>query len=370
MPANQRQPKSQTLSASPTQSTAKYTNKDGSKFIKVPKLADTPVMAQIAATNGQQPLTPTDTNGDAPAVNRKKQKRRQKQAAKLAAQPTNGAQMSGIDMEDGHPGEYPLEYGQYGGDIEGIVDEDVTYHSDVGEDGSFSGSYENDSPPNGYQNLSSNKSKKKKKNKGGQPVIPQHMLNGNASHIGNHGRLDLPPLQPNMPRGMCQTFFSRICIIRYIMPMHVVQYNSHLAHLENQILIAKEQLGILNRAVQLAIRNILIIPFLVAFHHFQVNRLTLIGPGISRERIWNTSSNEERERIKQYWLSLGEDERKSLVKVEKDAVLKKMKEQQRHSCSCTVCGRKRTAIEEELEVLYDAYYEELEQYANVQGMYS
>ncbi|KAL8932263.1 MAG: hypothetical protein Q9211_006421 [Gyalolechia sp. 1 TL-2023] len=43
-----------------------------------------------------------------------------------------------------------------------------------------------------------------------------------------------------------------------------------------------------------------------------------------------------------------------------------MKEQQKHSCSCTVCGRKRTAIEEELEVLYDAYYEELEQYANHQ----
>lgn len=93
-----------------------------------------------------------------------------------------------------------------------------------------------------------------------------------------------------------------------------------------------------------------------------------IGPGISRERIWNTSSNEERERIKEFWLSLGEDERKSLVKVEKDAVLKKMKEQQKHSCTCTVCGRKRVAIEEELEVLYDAYYEELEQYANHQGM--
>ena len=91
------------------------------------------------------------------------------------------------------------------------------------------------------------------------------------------------------------------------------------------------------------------------------------GPGISKEKIWNTSSQEERERIKEFWLSLGEDERKSLVKVEKDAVLKKMKEQQKHSCSCTVCGRKRTAIEEELEVLYDAYYEELEQYANHQG---
>lgn len=88
------------------------------------------------------------------------------------------------------------------------------------------------------------------------------------------------------------------------------------------------------------------------------------GSGISRERIWNTSSQEERERIKEFWLGLGEDDRKSLVKVEKDAVLKKMKEQQKHTCSCSVCGRKRTAIEEELEGLYDAYYEELEQFAN------
>lgn len=85
---------------------------------------------------------------------------------------------------------------------------------------------------------------------------------------------------------------------------------------------------------------------------------------ISKDRIWNTSTQEERENIKEFWLELGEDERRSLVKVEKEAVLRKMKEQQKHSCSCTVCGRKRTAIEEELEVLYDAYYEELEQYAN------
>ncbi|KAK9480773.1 salt tolerance down-regulator-domain-containing protein [Lipomyces japonicus] len=87
------------------------------------------------------------------------------------------------------------------------------------------------------------------------------------------------------------------------------------------------------------------------------------------DRIWNTNTNEERERIKDFWLSLGEDERRSLVKVEKEAVLRKMKEQQKHSCSCSVCGRKRNAIEEELEVLYDAYYEELEQYANQQQKY-
>ena len=81
-----------------------------------------------------------------------------------------------------------------------------------------------------------------------------------------------------------------------------------------------------------------------------------------RDRIWNTSTQEERERIKDFWQSLSEGERKSLVKIEKDAVIKTMKDQQKHSCSCSVCGRKRTAIEEELEVLYDAYYNELEQY--------
>ncbi|KAF8335950.1 salt tolerance down-regulator-domain-containing protein [Cantharellus anzutake] len=82
--------------------------------------------------------------------------------------------------------------------------------------------------------------------------------------------------------------------------------------------------------------------------------------------IWPTNSPEERERIKEFWLKLGERERRDLVKVEKEAVLKKMKEQQRHGCSCAVCGRKRNAIEQELEVLYEAYYEDLEHYANLQ----
>jgi hypothetical protein len=88
--------------------------------------------------------------------------------------------------------------------------------------------------------------------------------------------------------------------------------------------------------------------------------------GSDPKNIWNTTTLEERERIREFWLSLGEEDRKSLVKIEKEAVLRKMKEQQKHSCSCSVCGRKRTAIEEELEVLYDAYYEELEQYAHHQ----
>ncbi|KAI8996833.1 salt tolerance down-regulator-domain-containing protein [Pilobolus umbonatus] len=82
-----------------------------------------------------------------------------------------------------------------------------------------------------------------------------------------------------------------------------------------------------------------------------------------RPDIWrNTNHTEERQRIREFWLQLTEEERRSLVKVEKETVLRKMKEQQKNTCSCSVCGKKRTAIEDELEVLYDAYYEELEQY--------
>jgi hypothetical protein len=65
-------------------------------------------------------------------------------------------------------------------------------------------------------------------------------------------------------------------------------------------------------------------------------------PPVKNNKIWSTSSSEERERIKDLWLGLGEEERRNLVRVEKEAVLKKMKEQQKHSCSCTVCGRKRS----------------------------
>ena len=66
--------------------------------------------------------------------------------------------------------------------------------------------------------------------------------------------------------------------------------------------------------------------------------------GSNNNKIWSTSSVEERERIKEFWLGLGEEERRNLVKLEKDTVLKKMKEQQKHSCSCAVCGRKRSVI--------------------------
>ncbi|CZS91142.1 related to Stress response protein nst1 [Rhynchosporium graminicola] len=313
MPANQRQKTAQYPPSPTSKTSSKYTNKDGSKFITVPKVFNisessetSPAMAQATTkTNAQMPTSPPATDGSAPAVNRKKQKRRQKQAAKLAAeQPTaplmNGARSQATlkgqmqDLEERFR-DQALNEEDYEDNGQFDPAEGDPYYSD--EDGdAYSASYsQNGSATNEYSRAPSNPSgkrvKKKKKSKGLQSEPPGHMHHGMNGLSHNHVSLPLPPLATNMPR----------------------------------------------------------------------------GPGISKEKIWNTSSQEERERIKEFWLSLGEDERKSLVKVEKDAVLKKMKEQQKHSCSCTVCGRKRTAIEEELEVLYDAYYEELEQYANHQG---
>lgn len=315
MPATQRKHTSQSSYLPNPKITAKTLSKDAGKFVTIPKNSSTSVssdtslnMAQnTTVLNGQVSTPSSNTNGAPPTVNRKKQKRRAKQAARAAAEIAQGAQMSGgpssgevkrqMQELEARFRETGLDE-QYDDDDERFDPaDDNAYYSD--EDGdAYSGSYGHDgSSTNGYAmpatNSSGKKQKKKKKSRSApaeQTNRAQHGANG-SSH--NHVSLPLPPLQspPIMQR----------------------------------------------------------------------------GPGISKEKIWNTSSQEERERIKEFWLSLGEDERKSLVKVEKDAVLKKMKEQQKHSCSCTVCGRKRTAIEEELEVLYDAYYEELEQYANHQG---
>lgn len=74
--------------------------------------------------------------------------------------------------------------------------------------------------------------------------------------------------------------------------------------------------------------------------------------GQNREA-WEEKEREEREKIKEFWLSLTDEQvfkyslyptdlkRRELVKLEKEAVLKKMKEQQKHTCSCSVCGRRR-----------------------------
>lgn len=75
------------------------------------------------------------------------------------------------------------------------------------------------------------------------------------------------------------------------------------------------------------------------------------------------SPNMERQTIKYFWLSLTSDQRRELVQVEKEAVLNKMKRQQKNTCECDICGRKRVAIEQELETLYADYYKELDHLA-------
>lgn len=249
---------------------------------------------QTAAT-AATPNGVTGTHPPAPAaVNRKKQKRREKQAARQAAEqtsvpdtnsrnghlpPSHSHAHSGAPVPDYNAPEFD-EHGHFDGD---------EYYSDDDEQ-MYRGATQNGRYPAEYDlHGAVKKSKKKKKGRAATQQPPY------ATHDGS-----APPPPPPLPPQLSTDTF---------------------------------------RTVQRS----------------------------SKDRIWNTSTSEERERIKEFWLSLGEDDRKSLVKIEKEAVLRKMKEQQKHACSCTVCGRKRTAIEEELEVLYDAYYEELEQYANLQA---
>ncbi|EXJ86656.1 hypothetical protein A1O3_03609 [Capronia epimyces CBS 606.96] len=265
------------------------------------------IPAATTSVNGEHPATKQDSDsktGDTtesagepaptPAINRKKQKRREKEAAKRAAE-----QKSPNGIAHASPTENgrlpPIKQGR--GPVKGYFTEEADYadpsqppYADLGspEEAFYSGdedpNYGEEAdavPDSSWLNTSKRKKVKNTKN---------HLADSDLSRAS--------------------TMLSR----------------SHIPPLSNAAIRASHKL--------------------------------------SSEQIWNTSTQAERENIKQFWLELGEEERRSLVKVEKEAVLRKMKEQQKHSCSCSVCGRKRTAIEEELEVLYDAYYEELEQFAN------
>ncbi|KAI8897523.1 salt tolerance down-regulator-domain-containing protein [Globomyces pollinis-pini] len=87
---------------------------------------------------------------------------------------------------------------------------------------------------------------------------------------------------------------------------------------------------------------------------------------VKEDDIWEIGDESERLRIREFWIQLGEEERKALVKLEKEAVLRKMKEQQKQTCSCNVCGRRRSDLEGQLELLYNTYYDELENFAKMQ----
>ncbi|KAI2628408.1 hypothetical protein GGS21DRAFT_242527 [Xylaria nigripes] len=289
MPANNNNGRSAaSTTASPAPKiTAKYTNKDGTKYISVPKSSASTPPAQPSPTTTSSSRCGAPTNGPTASephlpimVNKKKQKRRAKAAAKAAAEKENAvtdgvaSPLSNISAslptsEATHRQQSPTHRANLS--TEPAPPENNQYNDDDwGED--------TDSDC-GHQNASTQD--------------PQHMSTNGAAPKSKKSKKKKKPKKETI-----------------------------------------------------------------------IDAETVRPSGISREKIWNTSGPEERERIKQFWLGLGEDERKSLVKVEKDAVLRKMKEQQKHTCSCSVCGRKRTAIEEELEGLYDAYYQELESFAN------
>ena len=251
----------------------------------------------------RSPSSPTDTS--APAVNRKKQKRRQKQAAKLAEQEqqqqhdrsqphlNNGRPLPNGQGSNGHipyPGRGPQK-GYFTEDTD-YVDEDYVDDAGEVEDAFYSGDEADlvDDPRSDH--MTSQKSKKKKKNRKTTELLDEVR----ATSIAAANLLERSAL-----------------------------------------------------ATQQALAN--------------AKTDTRTPQQKKRDQIWNDSKNQERENIKQFWLELGEEDRKALVQIEKEAVLRKMKEQ-KSQCNCTVCGRKRMAIEEELEVLYDAYYDELEHYAH------
>lgn len=273
------------------------------------------------AANGSTPTNEADSSG--PAVNRKKQKRRQKQAARLAAeQPLTTGSSSNQAYIDANAIAY--------NDVEYALSTTQAHAAQVNTNGY---GYEYDDPE--YE-----------PGEGEDQFYSDEDARLLEKPFSSMRKYDLSNLKPSEVPGAKAKKKKKNKSNSISQPGYQTSYETHGHPYPNVNTSYQPPPPPPPPALSTAA--------LRSAHH------------ISKDRIWNTSTAEERERIKEFWLSLGEEDRRSLVKVEKEAVLKKMKEQQKHSCSCTVCGRKRTAIEEELEVLYDAYYEELEQYANHQ----
>lgn len=86
----------------------------------------------------------------------------------------------------------------------------------------------------------------------------------------------------------------------------------------------------------------------------QINQTSGKLDRFKRDKIWDTSNAEEKERIRQFWHNLSCEERRELVKIPGHVVIQTMKEEKRTNCNCLMCGKKRLVIEE-LESLYEAY---------------
>eukprot|EP00039_Didymoeca_costata_P013360 m.202124 g.202124 ORF g.202124 m.202124 type:complete len:360 (+) comp15748_c2_seq2:361-1440(+) len=64
-----------------------------------------------------------------------------------------------------------------------------------------------------------------------------------------------------------------------------------------------------------------------------------------------------------FWRGLSDEEKQKLSRLPKDEVPRRLKEQQKYSCNCSSCVRKRLIVEDELNSLYDQFLEEISESA-------
>ncbi|RLP63430.1 stress response protein NST1 [Candida albicans Ca529L] len=127
----------------------------------------------------------------------------------------------------------------------------------------------------------------------------------------------------------------------------------------------------------------------------------------THNKIWDSASIEEQQRLKEFWESLDESKKLDLVKIDKDSIMRMFKNETRHhlqqqlsssvssqpqqqqsqqnvstssnngnssginnnsnnnngnntnSCACKYCGRRNSIIEEELESIYDNHFDDI-----------
>ncbi|ODV91108.1 hypothetical protein CANCADRAFT_116805 [Tortispora caseinolytica NRRL Y-17796] len=77
------------------------------------------------------------------------------------------------------------------------------------------------------------------------------------------------------------------------------------------------------------------------------------------DSIWDTSSHEEQERIREFWLGLSEAERKDLVQIDKETFKEQLSMEHTNLCPCSVCGRRRSLMQGSLGSIYDSFYDEI-----------
>ena len=126
----------------------------------------------------------------------------------------------------------------------------------------------------------------------------------------------------------------------------------------------------------------------------------------THNKIWDSASIEEQQRLKEFWESLDESKKLDLVKIDKDSIMRMFKNERHHlqqqllllvllqpqqqqsqqnvstssnngsssginnnsnnnngnntnSCACKYCGRRNSIIEEELESIYDNHFDDI-----------